>query len=212
MKNRLRITSTLFAIVVGGLYTPMLAQDPYHSAPLDARQHGYEHGYRDGYQFGSNSQVSNRDQDIVNQKLRAADQEYLPAFGPREEYKQGYTDGFRSGLEDSRNHTRSRLEELFRARDPNFNPDRPARDDRVIGIPPQDNWSPDHVAADLGYRDGFNVALRDRSAGVGYQPRRHAAWRNPVHGYDSSMGSSSVYKRAYRTAFEAGYRDGFGSR
>ena len=212
MKNRLQIASTILAISVWALPTPtMVAQDTYHGSPLSAREHGYEHGYREGYEFGRNSQVSNREQDIVNQKLRAADKDYLPAFGPQEEYRRGYTDGFRGGLEDSRKGARSRLEELFRARDPNFDPDR-NRDDRVDAIYPQNHWPPDHVATDIGYRDGFSASLRDRSDGRGSQPRGHLAWRNALHGYDSSMGSQSSYKRAYRAAYESGYRDGFGSR
>ena len=59
----------------------LFSQDVYHGAALDARQHGYEHGYREGFAFGQNSQVSNRDQDIVNQRLRAADRDYQSAFG-----------------------------------------------------------------------------------------------------------------------------------
>ena len=73
------------------------AQDVYHGGALDARQHGFEHGYRDGFSFGQNSQVSNRDQDIVNQKLRAADKDYQSAFGSQELYRQGYAEGFRGG-------------------------------------------------------------------------------------------------------------------
>jgi len=213
MNNTLQIVSTLLAISAFAIQTPaLLAQDPYHGAPLSTRQHGYEHGYRDGYDFGrNNSQVSNREQDIVNQKLRAADRDYLPAFGPVEEYRQGYVDGFRSGLEDSRNGTRSRLEELFRTGNPDLGSNR-IRDDRATGIAPQNQWPPDHIAADIGYRDGFNAALRDRNARLGYQPRRGTAWRTALHGYDGSMGSQNLYKRAYRTAYENGYRDGFGSR
>lgn len=214
MKSKLKLASTLLAISAWEVQPPALvAQQIYHGGPVDARQHGYEHGYREGYDFGrNNSQVSNREQDIVNQKLRAADRDYVPAFGPQEEYRQGYIEGFRSGMEDGRNGSRSRLEELFRTRDPNFNPDRNRRDDRVDAIYPQNHWSPDHIAADIGYRDGFNASLQDRRDGRGFQPRRHTAWRNALHGYDPSIGSQSPYKRAYRAAYEAGYRDGFGSR
>src|SRR5437870_198660 len=151
MKNKWQIASLLLAV---SACLPVAAQDTYHGGSLSARQHGYEHGYREGYDFGRNSQVSNREQDIINQKLRAADRDYRPAFGAQEEYRQGYVEGFRSGLDDSRNGRRTRLEELFRARDPNFDPDR-NRDDRVDGIYPQNHWSPDHIARDIGYRDGF---------------------------------------------------------
>src|SRR2546423_14134884 len=99
-----------------------LAQDVYHGGAMDARQHGFEHGYREGFAFGQNSQVSNRDQDIVNQKLREADRDYQSGFGSQDQYRQGYTEGFRAGMEDSRSGKRSRLEEMFRAPDPNYKP------------------------------------------------------------------------------------------
>jgi hypothetical protein len=185
------------------------AQDPYHGAALDAHQHGFEHGYRDGFAFGADTKVSNRDQDIVNQRLRAADKDYQPAFGSQDQYRQGYADGFRAGMEDSRSGSRSRLEQLFRGRDPNFNPDR-NRDDRIDGIYPQNHWPPTHVANDIGYRDGLDAGVRDRQDGRRPQPRQHAAWRNALHGFGGDGASKGQYKLAYRAAYEAGYRDGFG--
>src|SRR6266446_1379985 len=137
MKNKLQIASNVLAVLVWGVQTlPIVVQEVYRGGPLTARQHGDEQGYREGYDFGRNSQVSNREQDIVNQKLAAADRDYLPAFGSREEYRQGYGEGFRSGMEDSRNGRRSRLGELFRDRDPNVEPNR-NRDDRVNAISPE---------------------------------------------------------------------------
>jgi hypothetical protein len=202
-------TAALLAVLCESF--PLRAQDPYHGGALDAHQHGYEHGYKDGFSFGQNSQVSNRDQDIVNQRLRAADKDYQPAFGSKEQYRQGYTDGFREGMEDSRGGKRSRLEELFRARDPNFNPDR-NRDDRIDGIYPQNHWPAAHVASDIGYRDGLSEGVRDRQDGRNSQPRKHDAWRTALHGYDKDSGPRGKYIAAYRAAFELGYRDGFGGR
>ena len=186
------------------------AQDTYHGGATDARQHGYEHGYRDGFSFGQqNAQVSNRDQDIVNQKLRQADKDYQPAFGAQDAYRQGYADGFRTGMEDGRAGNRSKLEELFRARDPNYDPDRRA-DDRIDGIYPQNRWPASHAANDIGYRDGFAAGQQDRRDGRSYQPRQHAAWQKASHGNEGGYGSQSQYRSAYRTGFEQGYRDGFG--
>ena len=190
---------------------PLMAQDVYHGGALDARQHGYEHGYRDGFSFGQNSQVSNRDQDIVNQRLRAADKDYDSAFGSQEQYRQGYAEGFRTGMEDSRAGNRSRLEELFRAKDPNYNPDR-NKDDRIDGIYPQNHWPPVHEASDIGYRDGVDSGIRDRQDGHSSQPRGHGAWQTGLHGYAGESGQKGRYKAAYRAAYELGYRDGFGGR
>jgi len=185
------------------------AQDPYRGGAADARQHGFEHGYREGFAFGQNSQVSNRDQDIVNQKLRQADRDYQPGFGSQEEYRQGFAEGFRAGMEDSRAGNRSRLEQLFKPRDPNYNPDR-NRDDRIQGIPPRNQWPASHAADDIGYRDGFDAGIRDRQAGLSFQPRQHDAWQRALHGYDRAYNSKSQYKSAYRAGYELGYRDGFG--
>lgn len=183
------------------------AQEIYHGGAPDARQHGYEHGYREGFAFGQNSQVSNRDQDMVNQKLRAADRDYQPGFGSRELYRQGYADGFRAGIEDARTGNRSRLEDLFRARDPNYDPDR-NRDDRIDGIYSQNRWPPAHVGRDIGYRDGFDAAMRDRQEGRGYVPRQHSAWETAMHGYDGQS-SRRQYQRAYRESYELGYNEAF---
>jgi len=209
MKKLLLASSTLaiLAMLVGT--ASLIAQDVYHGGALDARQHGFEHGYQDGFAFGQNSRVSNRDQDIVNQKLREADRNYQPAFGSQEQYRQGYAEGFRAGMEDSRAGNRSRLEELFRPRDRNYNPDR-NRDDRIDGIYPQNHWPALHVANDIGYRDGFDSGIQDREDGRNFQPRRHVAWKRALHGYDGSGVSARQYQSAYRAAFEGGYRDGFG--
>jgi hypothetical protein len=202
----------LCMVAIGGMLCQpisLLAQDVYHGGALDARQHGFEHGYRDGFAFGQNSQVSNRDQDIVNQRLRAADKEYQPAFGSQEQYRQGYGEGFRAGMEDSRAGNRSRLEELFRSRDPNYNPDR-NRDDRIDGIYTQNHWSATHVADDIGYRDGLDAGTRDRRDGRKLLPRQHTAWQNGLHGFDGQNASKGQYKLAYRAAYQLGYQDGFG--
>lgn len=207
--KQLLITSMAIAAM---LFQPvsMIAQDTYHGGALDARQHGYEHGYREGFAFGQNSQVSNRDQDVMNQKLRSADQDYQPGFGSQEQYHQGYVEGFRVGMEDSRSGNRSRLEELFRARDPNYDPDR-NRDDRIDGIYPTNHWSPTHIAEDIGYRDGMDAGIRDHREGRRLQPRQHTAWQSALHGYEAGSSSKGQYKSAYRSAYESGYRDGFGN-
>ena len=209
MRTLVFASSAIAILAVCSQPVPMMAQDIYHGGALDARQHGYEHGYREGFAFGQSSHVSNRDQDIVNQRLRAADNSYQPAFGAQDQYRQGYADGFRAGMEDGRAGNRSRLEELFRSRDPNFDPDR-NRDDRIDGIYPQNHWPPVHVAGDIGYRDGIDAGIRDRRDGLSFQVRNHTAWKFGLHGYDDGYSiPRGQYKRAYRAAYESGYRDGY---
>lgn len=180
----------------------------YRRGALEAREHGFEHGYREGFAFGANARVSNREQDIVNQRLRAADKDFLPAFGSQELFRQGFEEGFRAGVEDSRGGRRSRLEELFRIGDPTYDPDN-IREDRIAGIAPRSQWPARHLAADIGYRDGFISGMRDRQENRKFQPRRHTAWQNGMHGYDGEA-PRGEYRSSYRAGYEAGYRDAFG--
>jgi flagellar biosynthesis/type III secretory pathway protein FliH len=190
---------------------PTWAQiEDYHGGPLNARQHGYQHGYQDGYESGRPSRLSNRDQDIRNQRLKAQGNGYQSSFGSEVEYSEGYREGFNAGSSDVANGVRSRLEELFRWQDPNFNPDRP-HVDASDGIYRDNHWSPEHVAGDIGYRDGVNAGVQDRTQRRPYNPRRRAAWKNAIHGYDAAQGSQTSYKKTYRDSYERGYQDGFGS-
>jgi len=182
----------------------------YHGGPLDARQHGYQHGYEDGYESGRPSTLSNREQDIRNQRLKARGNGYQPSFGSEAEYSQGYREGFDAGSTDASNGVRSRLEELFQWKDPNLNPAR-SHLDSSDGIYRDNKWSPEHVAGDIGYRDGVNAGIQDRNQHRPYRPRQRLAWRNGNHGYDAALGSPRAYRTAYRLAYEMGYQDGFGA-
>lgn len=207
--RRLVLFVAIAAVVSVFQNSPVLAQGYSHGGALDARQHGYEHGYRDGYESGRVPRWSNRDQDIRNQQLKAQGNGYQPSFGSEAEYSQGYREGFDEGARDSSNGVRSRLDELFRSPDPRYNPDR-ARLDPGDAIYRDNHWRPDHIADDIGYRDGVNAGSEDRQQGRAYRPRKRVAWRNGTHGYDPALGSKAAYRAAYRTSFEQGYQDGFG--
>jgi hypothetical protein len=202
----------ILAITVGFLSLPSSApaQQGYHGGPVTAHDHGYEHGYKDGYESGRVSNLSNRDQDLRNQRLKAQGNGYQPSFGSEAEYSQGYREGFDEGSKDVSNGVRSRLEELFRSPEPGYNPDRSRLDpsDRVYG---DNHWSLEHVAADIGYRDGVNAGLQDRQQRRSFQPRQRLAWKNGIHGYDPALGSQRAYRAAYRMSYENGYQDGFGA-
>jgi len=212
---KLSFRRLVFLMAIAGLLIvfqdlSLLAQGYSHGGALDARQHGYEHGYRDGYESGRVSRLSNRDQDIRNQQLKAQGNGYQESFGSEVEYSQGYREGFDAGARDSSNGVRSRLDELFRSPDPGYNPDR-SRLDPGDEIYRDNHWRLEHIAGDIGYRDGVNAGSQDRQQGRAYQPRRRVAWRNGNHGYDPALGAKAAYRAAYRTSFEQGYQDGFGS-
>ena len=182
----------------------------YHGGPLDARQHGYQHGYQDGYESGRPSSLSNRDQDILNQRLKARGNGYQPSFGSEAEYSEGYREGFDDGASDASSGRRSRLEQLFRWQDPGFNPDR-SRVDASDSIYRDNHWSLEHVASDIGYRDGVNAGIQDRTQRRPYRPRQRQAWKNGIHGFDITLGSQRAYRATYRASYERGYQDGFGA-
>lgn len=212
MKTSFRRLVLFVAICLVSVFenSPVLAQGYSHGGALDARQHGYEHGYRDGYESGRVSRLSNRDQDIRNQQLKAQGNGYQPSFGSEMEYGLGYREGFDAGAQDSRNGVRSRLDELFRSPDPAYNPDR-SRLDPNDEIYRDNHWPLEHIADDIGYRDGVNAGSQDRQQGRAFRPRRRAAWKKGNHGYDPTLGSQATYRAAYRPAFEQGYQAGFGS-
>jgi len=213
MKNTLQratVVLAALALVVVLAPTTILAQD-YHGGSLNARQHGYEHGYEDGYAAGRGSSLSNRDQDIRNQQLKAQGNGYQPNFGSETEYSEGYKEGFNDDNADSRNGTQSRLEQLFRSPDPGFNADR-HRNDSSDAIYRQNHWPDDHIARDIGYKDGVNAGLQDRRARRSYMAHQHQAWKDGLHGYAGTPQiSKAAYRMAYRIAYEDGYRAGYGT-
>src|SRR5436190_1872619 len=193
MKRISRFGILAIALGLFGLTSSVFAQLDYRGGPLNARQHGYQQGYKDGYAAGRVSNLSNREQDLRNQRLKAQGNGYQPSFGSEAEYSAGYRQGFDEGSKDVSNGVRSRLEELFRAPEPGYNPDRSRLDpsDRVY----RDNhWSLEHVASDIGYRDGLNAGVQDRTQRRRYQPRQRPAWKNGVHGYDPAFGSQTTYR------------------
>ena len=65
------------------------------------------------------------------------------------------------------------------------------------------------VASGRGYEDGLNRGQRDGRNRDRFDLRRDGRYRDGDHGYKSSYGPRYEYVRAYRRAFEQGYRDGY---
>lgn len=214
MKKRLLFPSLVLAslgVALVSLPSPVLAQDDYHGGSIEARKHGYEHGYRDGYQYGRDVKSRGVALDIRTDSFREADMGYRPFMGPREEYRDGYREGYRNGAEDGYQNVQTRLEQTYGYHDRSFDPDR-VREDRVVTIYRERSWEYQEVAADVGYRDGVNAGLKDFREHHSFRPQEHDAWKEADHGYDKAFGPKDEFKRAYRVAYERGYRDGFGMR
>jgi hypothetical protein len=65
------------------------------------------------------------------------------------------------------------------------------------------------IASERGYEDGLKRGGRDGDHRDRFDPTRDRKYRDGDHGYRSSYGPRYEYVRAYRRAFEQGYRDGF---
>ena len=65
------------------------------------------------------------------------------------------------------------------------------------------------VASGRGYEDGLNRGQRDGRNRDRFDVTRDGKYRDGDHGYKSSYGPRYEYVRAYRRAFEQGYRDGY---
>lgn len=76
-----------------------------------------------------------------------------------------------------------------------------ARDDRYSYVA--------RIASEKGYEDGLKRGRRDGDHRDRFDPTRDGKYRDGDHGYRSSYGPRYEYVRAYRRAFEEGYRDGF---
>ena len=64
-------------------------------------------------------------------------------------------------------------------------------------------------AAQVGYRDGYEVGRSDARDGERFDPIRSGRYRSADHDYDRRYGSKDEYKRDYRAAFQQGYDQGY---
>lgn len=60
-----------------------------------------------------------------------------------------------------------------------------------------------------GYRDGVREGRYDRMQGYRYNYKSQQ-WDDGDGGYEHWMGSHGQYKKAYRSAYARGYREGYG--
>src|SRR6476661_2034739 len=100
------------------------AQDTYHGGSLEARQHGYEHGYRDGFDRGSDARAHNGSSDFHTQDFERADRGFESFMGDHEAFRAGYREGYSAGYPDGFSGNRGRFNEVYAARERDFDPDR----------------------------------------------------------------------------------------
>jgi hypothetical protein len=180
-----------------------------YARDLDRR--AYDNGFREGLDEGRNDARRNRDFSVQrHDEYRDGDRGYHRGDGDREFYRRSYRQGFEAGYRQAYN------------RDARYNrDDRNSRDERVFvpppvvvapAYPPVTRGGYESVAARNGYRDGIEAGRDDARHNERFDPVRAKRYREGDHDYDRRYGPRDDYKREYRSAFEQGYREGFGRR
>src|SRR5207248_11636822 len=64
-------------------------------------------------------------------------------------------------------------------------------------------------AAQIGYRDGYEVGRNDARDLESFDPIRSSRYRSGDHDYDRRYGPKEEYTQIYRDAFQRGYEQGY---
>ena len=164
-----------------------------------SRSEGYQRGFQDGERLGEQDARSGRGYNVQNHReYREADAGYRRANGSRdiyrEEFRRGFTDGYRRAYGDDR----------FDRRD-----GRNGRDDRWERGDRRDIRNPGQAR---GFSDGYRKGVEDRRDNRRFDPTRFKEVRQgTAPGYDNDFGSRERYTFSYRDGFRDGYEDGFRS-
>ena len=143
-------------------------------------QDAYESGYREGVRRG--------EQD--GRRGRGFEVERDPSFNRRDDFRRGFSDGYRAGYE------------RFRRTVSRQGIDRGGFGRRAPG-------GYQEAAAARGYSDGFEDGLNDGRRGNRYDPVGSRDYRDGDNGYSGSYGSREAYRNNYRVGFRQGYEEGY---
>jgi hypothetical protein len=201
--------------------TPACAAQVYGSGyprggyARDLERRAYDNGFREGVEEGQNDARHNRDfSPQRHSEFRDGDRGYNRDYGDREFYRRNYRQGFQAGYAEAYNRN------ARYGRDDRGSYGSYGRDERVV-IPPvviaptypnRGYGSYGAVAQQNGYRDGLEAGRKDARDRERFDPVRAKRYREGDHDYNDRYGSRDEYKREYRSAFEQGYRDGYGRR
>jgi hypothetical protein len=175
----------------------------------DAERRAYDNGYRDGQKDGEKDARNGRSFSYDrHDDWRDADDGYHRDYGSRDYYRRVFRRGFETGYSEGFNRY---------ARGGYGHPSRRTPypypyPSGGYGYPsggygyPGAYGSP---AAQVGYRDGYEVGRDDARDRESYDPIRSGRYRSADHEYDRNYGSKDDYKRIYRDAFQRGYEAGY---
>jgi len=104
MKNKfvpLSLVLAVFMAVLPVFSVSVAAQDPQTQPQASALMRGYRAGYSDGYPAGVRDSANQADKNFRSKaEYQQADRAYSPNFGSRDEYRNGYKQGFELGYND----------------------------------------------------------------------------------------------------------------
>ena len=181
----------------------------------------YDNGFHEGIEEGQNDARRNRDfSPQRHSEYRDADQGYHRDYGDRDYYRRSYRQGFEAGYRESYNRNARYGRD---DRNGGYGRDERnggyGRDERVPpvviapGYPSNRGYgSYGAIAQQNGYRDGVEAGRDDGRDRRPFDPVRAKRYREGDHDYNDRYGSRDEYKRDYRSAFEQGYREGYGRR
>jgi hypothetical protein len=191
--------AALLAVVIAS--PACAAQGPLYRYPAGAArvdERAYERGYNEGLDRGENDARRRRSFDYTRHNdYRDADDGYR-GYGDRNAYRRVFRQGFIAGYNEG---YRVYAQGPVSSQRPYGYPGRPpvyAGGGRVLSL-----------AAQNGYRDGYQQGRDDRRDGDRFDPVRAERYRSGDREYDRRYGPRDDYKREYRAAFLRGYDDGY---
>jgi hypothetical protein len=177
----------------------------------DVERRAYDNGYRDGVKKGEEDGRKGRAFLFDRHgDWRDADDGYHRDYGDREFYRRVFRRGFESGYTEGFN--RYRRGYGYGTPQSGYGYGTPQRG---YGYPTPSYGYPSSVpaysspAAQIGYRDGYEVGRNDARDRESFDPVRSRRYRSGDHDYDRRYGSKDEYKRVYRDAFQRGYEQGY---
>ena len=174
-----------------------------YGGSVDAWQHGYEHAYRDGADQGRQDRERRMSYNLRDSAY-LGQRGYEKAFGDRNQYLDGYRQGYQAGYDEAFYGVSGQYGQLY---------GRPQAGGRVpAGNDPYADrqHSSTDMAFDAGYREGITLGQQDRGRNSRSNYQSSATYRSGDMGYRSSYGDRESYRVQFRDGVQRGYEDGYG--
>jgi hypothetical protein len=171
----------------------------------DVERRAYDIGYREGSQAGEEDGRKGRVFSFERHGTwRDADDGYHHDYGDREFYRRAFRQGYEAGYTQAFNRYRGYGYGAPRGAYPYPYPSAGTPYPYPAGAPAYSS-----PAAQIGFRDGYEVGRNDARDRESFDPVRSSRYRSADHEYDHRYGPKEEYKRIYRDAFQRGYDQGY---